>query len=115
MATTPPTITRLLIAIGFALSCFGLLLFLWATFGGPVPLKPEGYRVEVPFSEATQLAQESDVRIHNVSVGKVKSIDLADSGPNRDLAVATLELDTPYAPIPVDTRAMLRQKTLLGE
>jgi phospholipid/cholesterol/gamma-HCH transport system substrate-binding protein len=111
MATTPPTITRLLIAIGFALSCFGLALFLWLTFGGPVPLKPEGYRVEVPFTEATQLAQESDVRISGVSVGKVKRIDLSDSGE----AVATLEIEAPYAPIPSDSRAILRQKTLLGE
>jgi virulence factor Mce-like protein len=115
MGQRAPTVGQIAVAVAFAFSCFGLLLFLWATFGGPVPLKPEGYRVKVPFSEATQLAQESDVRIHNVSVGKVKSIDLADSGPNRDLAVATLEIDTPYAPIPADTRAMLRQKTLLGE
>ena len=115
MGQRAPTVGQIAVAVAFAFSCFGLLLFLWATFGGPVPLKPEGYRVQVPFSEATQLAQESDVRIHNVSVGKVKSIDLADSGPNKDLAVATLEIDTPYAPIPADTRAMLRQKTLLGE
>jgi phospholipid/cholesterol/gamma-HCH transport system substrate-binding protein len=115
MSNRGPTVGQIAVAVAFAFSCFGLLLFLWATFGGPVPLKPEGYRVKVPFTEATQLAQESDVRIHNVSVGKVKSIDLADSGPNRDLAVATIEIDTPYAPIPTDTRAMLRQKTLLGE
>src|SRR5882762_2781236 len=115
MQKQAPSMGRILVAVGFTLSCFGLLLFLWVTFGGPVPLKPEGYRIKVPFSEATQLAQESDVRIHNVSVGKVKSITLADSGPNRDLAVATIEIDTPYAPIPTDTRAMLRQKTLLGE
>ena len=48
-------------------------------------------------------------------MGKVKSIDLENSGPNKDLAVATIEIDTPYAPIPADTRATLRQKTLLGE
>jgi phospholipid/cholesterol/gamma-HCH transport system substrate-binding protein len=106
---------QIAVAVAFAFSCFGLLLFLWTTFGGPVPLKPEGYRVEVPFDEGTQLAVESDVRISNVSVGKVKSIDLADSGPNRDLGVATIEIDSRYAPIPADTRAMLRQKTLLGE
>jgi virulence factor Mce-like protein len=58
---------------------------------------------------------ESDVRISNVSVGKVKSIDLANSGPDRDLGVATIEIDSRYAPIPADTRAMLREKTLLGE
>ena len=33
----------------FALSCFGLLLFLWIAFGGPVPLKPKGYRVTASF------------------------------------------------------------------
>jgi phospholipid/cholesterol/gamma-HCH transport system substrate-binding protein len=115
MGQRAPTAGQIAVAVAFAFSCFGLLLFLWATFGGPVPLKPEGYRVTVPFSEATQLAQESDVRIHGVSVGKVKSINLADSGPNKDLAEATLEIDTPYAPIPADTRATLRQKTLLGE
>jgi phospholipid/cholesterol/gamma-HCH transport system substrate-binding protein len=115
MGQRAPTVGQIAVAVAFAFSCFGLLLFLWATFGGPVPLKPEGYRIKVPFNEATQLAQEADVRISNVSVGKVKSIDLADSGPNRDLAVATLEIDSPYAPIPADTRAMLRQKTLLGE
>src|SRR3954453_5135121 len=115
MGQRAPTVGQIAVAVAFAFSCFGLLLFLWATFGGPVPLKPEGYRVTVPFREATQLAQESDVRIHGVSVGKVKSINLADSGPNKDLAEATLEIDTPYAPIPADTRATLRQKTLLGE
>ena len=111
METRPPTITRILVAIGFALSCFALALFLWITFGGPLPLKPEGYRFTVPFNEATQLAVESDVRISGVPVGKVKAVELSDSG----LADATIELDSRYAPIPTDTRAMLRTKTLLGE
>jgi phospholipid/cholesterol/gamma-HCH transport system substrate-binding protein len=111
METRPPTITRILVAIGFALSCFALALFLWITFGGPLPLKPEGYRFTVPFNEATQLAVESDVRISGVPVGKVKAVELSDSGR----ADATIELDSRYAPIPTDTRAMLRTKTLLGE
>ena len=55
------------------------------------------------------------MRISNVSVGRVKKIELEDEGENRDLAVATLEIDERYAPIPEDTLAMLRQKTLLGE
>ena len=38
----------------FALSCFGLLLFLWLAFGGPIPLKPKGYRFQASFAEATQ-------------------------------------------------------------
>jgi phospholipid/cholesterol/gamma-HCH transport system substrate-binding protein len=111
METRPPTVTRILVAVGFAISCFGLALFLWLAFGGPIPLKPEGYRFTVPFDEATQLAVESDVRISGVSVGKVKRVDLDDQG----LAEATIELDDRYAPIPVDTQAILRQKTLLGE
>ena len=44
METRPPTLTRILVAAGFALSCFALALFLWIAFGGPIPLKPEGYR-----------------------------------------------------------------------
>jgi phospholipid/cholesterol/gamma-HCH transport system substrate-binding protein len=111
METRPPTITRILVAIGFALSCFALALFLWIAFGGPLPLKPEGYRFTVPFKEATQLAVQSDVRISGVTVGKVKSINLADNG----LADASIEVDSQYAPVPEDTRAILRQKTLLGE
>ena len=112
METRPPTATRILVALGFALSCFGLALFLWIAFGGPLPLKPEGYRFTVPFTEATQLAAESDVRISGVSVGKVKSIELSNKG---DYADAVIELDSPYAPIPDNTRAILRSKTLLGE
>jgi virulence factor Mce-like protein len=111
MATRPPTATRILIAVGFALSCFGLALFLWLAFGGPVPLKPESYRVHVPVTEGTQLAVESDVRISGVSVGKVKSIELADDG----MADVTVEMNPTYAPIPTDTQAQLREKTLLGE
>ncbi len=83
METRPPTITRILVAIGFALSCFALALFLWIAFGGPLPLKPEGYRFTVPFNEATQLAVESDVRISGVSVGKVKSIELGGQRARR--------------------------------
>jgi phospholipid/cholesterol/gamma-HCH transport system substrate-binding protein len=111
METRPPTVTRILVAVGFAVSCFGLALFLWLAFGGPIPLKPEGYRFNVPFDEATQLAVESDVRISGVSVGKVKRVDLDDQG----LAEATIELDDRYSPIPSNTEAILRQKTLLGE
>ena len=95
----------------FTLSCFGLLLYLWSAFGGPVPLKPHGYRFQASFAEATQLAQEADVRISGVNVGKVKKIDLSDDGRTD----ATIELQDQYAPIPQDSRAILRQKTLLGE
>jgi virulence factor Mce-like protein len=105
-----PTIGRLLIMVGFALSCFGLLLFLWLSFGGPLPLKPKGYRVNLLLPDASQLAKEADVRISGVPVGKVKLIER--DGPR---ARATIELDERYAPLRADARATLREKTLLGE
>ena len=110
MQKQAPTVGRILVMAIFTLSCFGLLLYLWSAFGGPVPLKPHGYRFETSFAEATQLAQEADVRISGVNVGRVKKIDLGDGRTN-----ATIELQDEYAPLPQDSRAILRQKTLLGE
>ena len=113
MQKQAPSLGRILVMVGFALSCFGLLLFLWLAFGGPIPLKPKGYRFNVAFGEAaTLLAQEADVRISGVSVGKVKTIE-PDKRPGA--SDATIELDAAYAPIPKDATAILRQKTLLGE
>jgi phospholipid/cholesterol/gamma-HCH transport system substrate-binding protein len=112
MQKQAPSVTRIMVMVGFALSCFGLLLFLWLAFGGPIPLQAKGYRFTVPFKEAGQLAQEADVRISGVSVGKVKVISTDKRTGSSD---ATIQLDPAYAPIPKDTRAILRQKTLLGE
>src|SRR5919198_3604900 len=105
-----PTVGRLLVMAVFALSCFALLLYLWSAFGGPVPLKPTGYRVQVSFDEATQLAQQADVRISGVTVGHV--VKTREDGHR---TLATLELEPRYAPLPSDARAILRLKTLLGE
>ncbi len=107
-----PSFGRIAAMVVFALSCFGLLLFLWLAFGGAVPLKPQGYRFQTSFAEATQLSQEADVRISGVSVGRVKELE-TDPGSGRSLA--TIELQSRYAPLPRDARATLRQKTLLGE
>jgi virulence factor Mce-like protein len=112
MNKSAPSLLRILTMVVFALSCFGLLLFLWLSFGGPIPLKPQGYRVQVAFPEAATLATEADVRIAGVSVGKVRKLDVDPEG-NRTLA--TIELDRRFAPLHSDAQAMLRQKTLLGE
>jgi virulence factor Mce-like protein len=106
-----PSLGQILIMIGFALSCFGLLLFLWLAFGGAIPFAAKGYRVEIPLREAGQLAVQADVRISGVSVGKVVSIDVKTGKST----TATIELDDKYAPLPKDSRAITRQKTLLGE
>ena len=118
MQKQAPSIGRILVAVGFTLSCFGLILFLWIAFGGPIPLAPESYRITAYFPEATQLAVEGDVRIGGVSVGKVKSIGLApekDRVNGQDTTEAELEIDPEFAPISSDAKAILRQKTLLGE
>jgi phospholipid/cholesterol/gamma-HCH transport system substrate-binding protein len=107
-----PSLGRILAMAVFALSCFALVMFLWLAFGGPIPLRPEGYRIQVAFPEAATLAQEADVRISGVNVGKVKTKRL-DKGAHR--TIAEIELDGSFAPIPRDSRAILRQKTLLGE
>jgi phospholipid/cholesterol/gamma-HCH transport system substrate-binding protein len=112
MSKRAPSTAQLLVIAGFALSCFGILLFLWITFGGPTPFKAKPYEIRVPFKEATQLAEQSDVRISGVSVGKVQKIDLAENGED---ALATIYLEDKYGPIPRGTRAILRTKTLLGE
>lgn len=110
MPKQAPSIARLGTMILFALSCIGLLLFLWLSFGGTVPLKPKGYRVEVPFRDAVQLAEQADVRISGVPIGSVTGLE---RDGNR--TVASLEIDARYAPLPADTQAQLRAKTLLGE
>src|SRR3954465_9314707 len=112
MQKQAPTFGRLLTMALFALSCFGLLLFLWLSFGGPIPLKPKGYRVQVAFPEATQLGLEADVRVAGVSVGKLRAKSL---DPNSNRTLATLEIERKFAPLRADTKAMLRQKSLLGE
>jgi phospholipid/cholesterol/gamma-HCH transport system substrate-binding protein len=94
----------------FALSCFGLLLYLWHAFGGPIPFDGKSYRFTARFEEATQLSQQADVRISGVTVGKVISTR-AEGGRT----ATEIELEPRYAPLPSDSRAILRQKTLLGE
>jgi phospholipid/cholesterol/gamma-HCH transport system substrate-binding protein len=112
MQKQAPSIARILVAGGFALSCFGLLLFIWVSFGGPTPFKAKQYEFTADFPEAVTLAKQSDVRIGGVSVGKVQSLSLP---PRGNFTEATVAIDPKFAPIPSDTRAILRQKTLLGE
>jgi phospholipid/cholesterol/gamma-HCH transport system substrate-binding protein len=111
MQKRAPTLANILVIVLFALSCFGLLLFLWESFGGPVPLKPKGYRFTVAFPRTLALAEQSDVRISGVNVGHVISLKYDKDGR----AHASIEIASKYAPIPSNMSAILRQKTLLGE
>src|ERR671914_274720 len=100
MQTSVRSLSKILTAVGFALSCFGLLLFLWVSFGGPTPFKAKGYEFTVNVNEAVTLAKESDVRIGGVSVGKVTALSLPEEG---NLTEATVTMDPKFAPIPSDT------------
>src|SRR6202163_1348832 len=105
------TLGNMLVIILFALSCFGLLLFLWESFGGPLPLKPKGYQFTVAFPRSLALAEQSDVRISGVEVGHVVALKRGKDGRSH----ATIELAGRYAPVRSDMHAILRQKSLLGE
>jgi virulence factor Mce-like protein len=107
-----PSPARILAMVGFAFSCFAILLLLWLEFGGPIPLKAEGYRVKVGFPEGIGLTKDIDVRAAGISVGAVRDVEV-DRRAGR--AVATLVLDSRYAPLSRDARAIIRRKTLLGE
>lgn len=111
MQKRAPTLGNILVIVLFVLSCFGLMLFLWESFGGPVPLKPKGYQFTISFPRGLALAEQSDVRISGVEVGHVVALDAGEEGHT----IATVELASKYAPIRANTHAILRQKTLLGE
>jgi phospholipid/cholesterol/gamma-HCH transport system substrate-binding protein len=112
MNKNPPTLGRIAAMVGFTLSVAALLMFLWTAFGGTLPLRPEGYRLKADFPEASLLVKEADVRMAGVNVGKVKSKEL---GPGGRTTTVEIELDNRFAPIGKDARAILRQKSLLGE
>ena len=102
---------QLALMLAFAVTCFAALLYLWISFGGTSPLQPQGYRFHVHVPEATQLTEQADVRISGVPVGRVVALG---PGPANTTDV-TIEMRARYAPVPRDTRAILRTKTLLGE
>jgi phospholipid/cholesterol/gamma-HCH transport system substrate-binding protein len=112
MQTESPPVSRIATMVLFALSCVGLLLFLWLSFGGTMPFNTQGYRFQVAFPNAFDLADQADVRIAGVSVGKVVGKQ-RDAKDNRTLV--TIQMDDQYAPIRRTTTAILREKTILGE
>ncbi len=105
-----PSIGALVGIVVFTLSCFLLLLFLWRTFGGTVPLTPEGYRVNTLYEEAVLVPVEADVRISGVNVGSVKQVEREGK-----LSRVTIQIEPQFAPLPADTKTIVRRKTLLGE
>src|SRR2546423_13290734 len=84
METGTPSITRVLTMVLFALSCAGLLLFLWLSFGGTIPFNPPGYRIQVPVPNAGQPATQAGVRSARAAGGQGinKSVGPKGKPPN---------------------------------
>jgi phospholipid/cholesterol/gamma-HCH transport system substrate-binding protein len=112
MTKQRPSTIAMVTMLAFTASCVGLLIFLWLSFGGSLPFDAQGYRFSAEFSQATELAPDAAVTIAGVKVGQVVSVNL---DRRTGLERAVLEIDHRYEPRPADTRAILREKTLLGE
>lgn len=111
MGTKGTPKSSIAIAVIFALSVFGLGLFVWVSFGGSVPLGARGYRVAVQLGpEATNIFPNAQVRVAGVDIGNVSSVK-----SNQGRVDVIMEIDPKYAPLKEGTRAILRSKTLLGE
>jgi phospholipid/cholesterol/gamma-HCH transport system substrate-binding protein len=110
MVTQSPRRSALLVALAFTLSCVGLMIFVWTQFSGTVPFAAQGYQVRGLFKETGLLVSGADVRISGVNVGRVTAVNRRGSE-----SLVTMSIGQRYAPVPADTRAILRLKTLLGE
>ena len=91
MQKSAPSFGRIAAMVLFALSCFGLVLFLWLAFGGPVPLKPKGYRVTASFAEAAA-ARHGGRRADLRRPGRQGQGDRGRHG-DRAAPIVTFELD----------------------
>ena len=110
MQTQAPKRSSVLIAALFALSCVGLTIYVWVSFGGTLPFQVAGYEVHALFPNASNLATNADVRIAGVNVGKV--VGISHTGLSTD---ATIKLQNGYVPLAANALAIIRNKTLLGE
>ena len=111
MGTKPPRPAALGIALAFVLSCVGFTMLVWLEFGGSTPMQATGYRVHALLGlDAVNLSPNSSVRISGVSVGKVVETQVRNGRVD-----ATMEIQRRYAPLPSDSRVIVRTKTLIGE
>lgn len=68
-----------------------------------------GYELQVEFNDVLDLVPQSAVKVDDVTVGRVQEIELNDY-----TALVTVQVEKDVV-LPTDTRASLRQTSLLGE
>src|SRR5437773_656267 len=89
----------MLVMVGFALSCFGLLLFLWLAFGGPIPLSHVS-----PTVELDEIFRAFDAKTREAFRTWFQSQAASFRGRGQDVNDALGNL----APFAVDTDVLLR-------
>jgi phospholipid/cholesterol/gamma-HCH transport system substrate-binding protein len=111
MEARTPHWRAVVLPVAFALACAILTIATWVAFGGSIPFEPQGYRFYMPLPQATNVYEDTSVRIAGVTVGKVISV----SRSGRAGAKALVQIDSQYAPVRAGATAIVRAKTLLGE
>lgn len=77
---------------------------------GGLPSLTDHYKVRAVLPSASGLAAQSRVTMAGVEIGEVEKIERQGSG-----AVVEMTLDDEHAPIPKDSTAAIRLRTLIGE
>jgi phospholipid/cholesterol/gamma-HCH transport system substrate-binding protein len=101
----------LVAGLGGLLTGCGSLTLQGVPLPGGASLGGSPYQVTVQMRDALDLVPQSSVKVNNVSVGQVKSIDL---DPANWLADVRVELNGDVK-LPANADAQLKQTTLLGE
>jgi phospholipid/cholesterol/gamma-HCH transport system substrate-binding protein len=91
---------------GFALAFLIVLL----TWSNAAPWSGGDYKVRVLFPTAASMGPGASVRIAGIQVGKVTSVERKGAA-----AVLTMKIGKGKTPLPEDTRAAIRLRTLVGE
>lgn len=94
-----------------ALSVTALLLFAGYTRSVPFWPEDEPMVVRAEFDAANQVDSRTPVRVRGITVGRVASVKLSDSGRS---ASVTMHLTEPDVVVKRDARAAVRWRTLLG-
>lgn len=110
METQAPSYRQLAVPVCVGLVALILGIVIWLTFGGSVPLAPQGYRIAMLLPDATDLYPRSDVEISGVIIGRVVEIQRTGNA-----AKIVAELKPQYAPLRSGAVAIKRTKSLLGE
>lgn len=108
------SLPALLLVLALSLSGCGLNGFsgLYSTpLPGGADLGADPYHVTVQFHDALDLVPQAAVKVNDVAVGKVESIDIA---PDNRTALVRVAVNR-GARLPANASAQLRQSSLLGE